>query len=54
MPFPVKNGILFKKVKIPDVKAEFEKVRKDIEKHLKERGVAHSDVDEAVAWARRK
>ena len=54
VPFPVKNGILFKKVKIPDVKAEFEKVRKDIEKHLKERGVAHSDVDEAVAWARRK
>ena len=38
VPFPVKNGILFKKVKIPDVKAEFEKVRKDIEKHLKERG----------------
>ena len=54
VPFPVKNGILFKKVKIPDVKAEFEKVSKDIEKHLKERGVAESNVEEAVAWSRRK
>ncbi len=54
VPFPVKGGILFKKVKIPDVKAEFQKLSKEIEKQFKKQKVTSEDVDEAVKWVRRK
>ena len=54
IPFPVKGGVLFKKVKIPDAKAEFEKLAKDIQKRFKELNISQSDVQEAVAWARKK
>lgn len=54
MPFPVKNGVLFKRVKIPNVKAEFEKLSKEIEKQFRERKVTPEDVNEAVKWARQK
>ncbi|MBI2146317.1 hypothetical protein HYU22_03190 [Candidatus Woesearchaeota archaeon] len=54
VPFPVKGGILFKKVEIPDVKAEFQKLSKEIEKQFKKQRVTLDDVNEAVAWARRK
>lgn len=52
--FDVKGGILFKKVKIPDVKVEFESLAKDIEKRFKEKSVKSKDVEEAIKWARRK
>ena len=39
VPFPVKGGILFKKVEIPDVKAEFHKLSLEIEKQLKNQKV---------------
>jgi bifunctional DNA-binding transcriptional regulator/antitoxin component of YhaV-PrlF toxin-antitoxin module len=51
--FDVKGGILFKKVKIPNVKAEFESLVKDIEKQFKEEGVKKEYVEEAIKWARR-
>ncbi|MEW5896302.1 MAG: hypothetical protein AB1668_01295 [Nanoarchaeota archaeon] len=54
VPFPVKGGILFKKVKMPDVKAEFQKLSKEIEKQFRKQKVTQEDVDEAVKWARRK
>ena len=54
VPFPVKGGILFKKVKMPDVRAEFQKLSKEIEKQFKKQKVAPEDVDGAVKWARRK
>lgn len=54
MPFDVKGGVLFKKVKIPDAKAEFESLARDIEKQFKERGVKKKDVEEAIGWARKK
>lgn len=53
-PFPIKEGILFKKITIPDVKAEFSKLSKEIEKQFKKQRVTSADVDEAVKWARRK
>ncbi|HLC97445.1 MAG TPA: AbrB/MazE/SpoVT family DNA-binding domain-containing protein [Candidatus Nanoarchaeia archaeon] len=53
-PFPVKEGILFKRIIIPDVKAEFAKLSKEIEKQFKKQGVTPRDIDEAVKWARRK
>jgi len=54
IPFPVKGGILFKKVEMPDVKAEFQKLSKEIEKQFKKQKVTPEDVDEAVKWARQK
>ena len=54
VPFPVKGGILFKKVEMPDVKAEFKKLSREIEKQFKKQKVSPEDVDEAVKWARRR
>ena len=54
VPFRVKNGILFKKVKIPDVKIAFKELSKDIEAQFKKQEITKKDVTEAVAWARKK
>lgn len=54
VPFPIKGGILFKKIKIPDVKVEFREISKEIEKQFKKQNVNSDDVDEAVRWARRR
>ena len=54
VPFAVKGGILFKKVEIPDVKAEFQKLSQEIEKQFKKQKVSPEDVNEAVKWARRR
>ena len=53
VPFHVKGGILFKRVKMPNVKAEFTSLAKEIEKQFKNEKIATKDVDEAVKWARR-
>ena len=54
VPFPVKGGVLFKKVKIPNVKAEFQQLSKEIEKQFKKQKVTPDDINEAVKWARQK
>ena len=54
VPFSVKGGVLFKKIEMPDVKAEFHKLSKEIEKQFQKQKVTPEDVNEAVAWARRK
>ena len=54
VPFPVKGGVLFKKVELPDVKVEFKKLSQDIEKQFKKQKVTSKDVSEAITWARRK
>lgn len=54
VPFSVKGGILFKKVEMPDVKAEFQRLSKEIEKQFKKQKVTPEDVVEAVKWAKRK
>ncbi|MBI2668297.1 AbrB family transcriptional regulator [Candidatus Woesearchaeota archaeon] len=54
IPFPVKNGVLFKRVKIPNVNVEFEKLSKEIEQRFKKQKITPEDVNEAVKWARRK
>lgn len=53
-PFPIKNGILFKRIKIPNVKAEFEKLSKEIDEQFKKQKVTLEDVNGAVKWARRR
>mgnify|MGYP001604440528 CR=1 FL=1 len=52
VPFPVKEGVLFKKVKIPDVKIEFDKLSKEIEAQFKQRKIKEKVVVEAVKWAK--
>ena len=54
VPFSVKGGVLFKKVEIPNVKAEFQKLSREIEKQFKKQKVTPEDINEAVKWARRK
>lgn len=53
-PFSVKGGIFFKKVKMPDVKAEFTSLAKEIEKQFRKSNVEKKDVNEAVGWARKR
>ncbi len=54
MPFPVKDGILFKKIEMPDAKIEFSKLAKEIEKQFSKQNITPEDVKEAVKWARKK
>jgi bifunctional DNA-binding transcriptional regulator/antitoxin component of YhaV-PrlF toxin-antitoxin module len=52
--FPTKEGVLFKKIRIPDIKAEFDKVSMEITTHFKKHKIAKKDVKEAIKWARKK
>jgi bifunctional DNA-binding transcriptional regulator/antitoxin component of YhaV-PrlF toxin-antitoxin module len=52
IPFPMKNGVLFKRIKIPDVKVEFQKLSKEIEQQFKKLSISEKDVDDAVKWAK--
>lgn len=53
IPFAVKDGVLFKKLEMPDLKKEFNRIANDVQKHFKEKGITSKDVDEAVKWARK-
>ena len=53
-PFSIKGVILFKKVKIPNIKVEFASLIKDIEKQFTKQKVAEKDGGEAVKWARKR
>lgn len=50
----VKDGVLFKRVEIPEVKIEFESLSRDIQSHLKRRKIKESDIAQAVKWARKQ
>jgi AbrB family looped-hinge helix DNA binding protein len=52
IPVALPEGILFKKIIMPDVRAEFERVRKSIRATMKKNKVTKKTVDEAVRWAR--
>jgi bifunctional DNA-binding transcriptional regulator/antitoxin component of YhaV-PrlF toxin-antitoxin module len=52
--FPVQDGVLFKKVEIPQVKLDFESLAKEIEAQFKKNKVKQKDLAEAVKWARKK
>ena len=53
VPFLVKDGVLFKKVRIPNVKIEFHKLAREIEEHFKKQRISQKDVAGAIKWARR-
>ena len=50
----VKEGVLFKKVEMPNAKAEFEKLSKEIQEQFKKQKVTSKDLSEAVKWARKR
>ena len=54
VPFHVKGGILFKRVKMPNVKAEFTSLAKEIEKQFQKERINKNDVGKAVKWARKR
>ncbi len=51
--FEIKDGIIFKKVHMPNPREEFEALTKDIRAHVKKRGITPKDVEDAIAWARK-
>ena len=53
VPFLVEDGVLFKRVKIPDVRVEFGALAKEIKAQFKKQKISSKDVSEAVKWARR-
>ena len=52
IPFHVKGGVLFKRIKMPNVKQEFTALAKEVEKQFRKSKITKKDVDEAVRWAR--
>ena len=50
----MKDGILFKKVEIPDVKVEFEKLAKEIRTNFKKQKINSSDISEAIKRTRKE
>jgi bifunctional DNA-binding transcriptional regulator/antitoxin component of YhaV-PrlF toxin-antitoxin module len=54
MALPVDDGVLFKKVIIPEVKLDFKSLSGEIEEQFKKRGIKKSDIGDAVKWARRR
>lgn len=54
IPFQIKEGILFKRVKIPDLKAEFDKISKEIQKQFQAKELKEEEVKEAIKWARKR
>lgn len=52
--FQLDEGILFKKIEIPEIKINFENLAKNIEKQFKKNKINKKDVKEAIKWARKR
>jgi bifunctional DNA-binding transcriptional regulator/antitoxin component of YhaV-PrlF toxin-antitoxin module len=52
--FPISEGVLFKKVKIPDIKIDFESLSKEIEQQFEKNDVKKEDIKKAIKWIRNK
>lgn len=50
--FPVKEGVLFRKVKIP--KVDFDSVAQEVQTQFNKQSVRKKDVREALKWARKE
>lgn len=50
----IRGGVVFKRVNIPNVKAEFMSLSKEIAEQFKEQKVKKEDIKEAIKWARQK
>ncbi|MBW2990248.1 AbrB/MazE/SpoVT family DNA-binding domain-containing protein [Candidatus Woesearchaeota archaeon] len=54
IPFPIKEGVIFRRINIPNIKTEFKNLSTEIEKQFKKQKITAKDVSEAVKWARKK
>lgn len=54
IPLQVKDGVLFKRVELSDIKTEFEKLTAEVEKHFRKSKVSRKDISGAIRWARKK
>ena len=52
--FPISEGVVFKKVDIPDVKMDFESLSKQIELNFQKNKIREKDVQGAIKWAKKK
>ena len=52
--FPVREGVLFKRVDIPKVKLDFKSLTNEIEGQFKKNNIKKSDIKEAIKWARKR
>ena len=50
----MKEGVMFKRVKMPNVKVEFEKLSREVRAQFKDNRVSQNHVEEAVKWARKR
>lgn len=50
----IKEGVLFKKVEMPNVSVAFEKLAREINTQFKKQKLHKKDVAEAIQWARRR
>jgi bifunctional DNA-binding transcriptional regulator/antitoxin component of YhaV-PrlF toxin-antitoxin module len=50
----VHDGVLFKRIALPDVKNRFEALAREVERKFRVSGVREKDVEEAVRWARKR
>ena len=53
IPMPLKEGVLFKRVSIPDIRAEFAQLAKETKAAFRKSKAARKDITEAIKWARR-
>ena len=53
VPVQVKEGVLFKRIILPDVRAEFAALAKELEAKFRKERTTSRTVAEAVKWARR-
>ncbi|MEK6973920.1 MAG: hypothetical protein AABW41_01645 [Nanoarchaeota archaeon] len=53
VPVQVEGGVLFKKLEIPDVRLEFDRLVKELRGHVKRQNITRNDVSEAIKWARK-
>lgn len=52
--FPVRGGVLFKRIEVPSVKLDFDELAQEIEEQFKESGMKRTDIREALSWARQR
>jgi len=50
----IKGGVVFKRVDLPNMKAEFEKISQEVVKQFRKQKIKRKDVVEAVKWAKQK
>ncbi|MFH1917225.1 MAG: hypothetical protein ABIJ21_08250 [Nanoarchaeota archaeon] len=52
--FPIKEGVVFKRIEIPKVTLEFNSLANEIEEQFKQNHIKRKDVGDAIRWARKR